>query len=67
MRTLGSKSIGGSRGGGWGWGQIEGPQEPGKKDKMVHSTYCWKIGICIKKVRTNVGIGSVLAVDIFFY
>ena len=27
---------------GWeqGWGQIEGPQEPGKKDKMVHSTYC---------------------------
>jgi hypothetical protein len=40
MRTLGSKSIGGSRGGGWGWGQIEGPQEPGKKDKMGHSTYC---------------------------
>ena len=21
------------------WGQIEGPQEPGKKGKMVHSTY----------------------------
>ena len=42
MRTLGSKSMGGSRGEGWvgGVGQIEGPQEPGKKDKMVHSTYC---------------------------
>ena len=39
MRTLGSKSMGGSRGRGGG-GQIEGPQEPGKKDKMVHSTYC---------------------------
>jgi hypothetical protein len=30
---------------GWKWGergrgQIEGPQEPGKEDKMVHSTYC---------------------------
>ena len=33
--------MGGSGGrGGGGGGQIEGPQEPGKKDKMVHSTYC---------------------------
>ena len=41
-----------------GGGQIEGPQEPGEKGKMVHSTNCWKIGtcICIKKVRKNVGI-----------
>jgi hypothetical protein len=30
----------GARGGWAGSGQIEGPQEPGKKDKMVHSTYC---------------------------
>jgi hypothetical protein len=44
MRTLGSKSMGGSGGEGWFGGvgeeQIEGPQEPSKKDKMVHSTYC---------------------------
>ena len=40
MRILGSKRMGAR--GGWmeGEGQIEGPQEPGRKGKMVHSTNC---------------------------